>query len=894
MNSPTWWAALDSIGFDTMRALLSLLWQSSILLGAVAILSRLLHRQRASVRRALWVVALLAVPLLPGLAWLGSRVGAPQTPIPVAPTYSAPRPEAPVAPAVEPFEPAPPTAVPIADLSQPSLAAYPWALALLVYLSGAALLLFLVALWRRHMERWLRTGTVVTDARVLTAFQEARRRLQLWRDCVLLESNDIEAPLTVGTVHPVVLLPRGLARRLSDAELRAVAFHELAHVRRCDALVLELASLVRAVLFFQPLVWLAYRQISLSAEQAADDEVIQATGAPIAYARMLARLAEGLRRPAFSIQLAAGILFSESAFLRRVKAILSDRRDQIRKLSRVGLLVTAAAFVASLALAGGLPLSESSRGAALSSAITGSEAGGQVRSYDVSIPDEWKGMLSVGKLSFIGSPFYGIPWDLGLFPVVHVNLPLKNLTSDTLYVKVNYRTESTQKGYGNSGMGVYYTLGPGQERVIDTIAPIASVKRPIRFLLRMMEPHHGPPLRKPAARQVVVAIDPLPVSEPQLAAGNVQLTEGTSEHFAVKDVRLAHSEEEGNVFLAQVLNKTRKDLPLGIYVAVNDPRNTEERVSPIAMERGSFSKKVATVPAKSKAAIRVPYDIMDVGAKPLLVFTLFEPREEYATYYEHDHRRWDVRLVCWGSVDLRQAAERGDSVIPVFVPVEERAKLTAETKSEHCVFYYRPRSYAEQHLAKIVEQRERAYKFLSTTLNMELPKRVRIDLYPDMEAKGLGSGTKWTPTNTVSNFHIAEVYNQTMQTDPYHELAHIFSYQFPGASVRGAHALVEGFAAWSERGGEHEHSIKSARDALAGGTLPAMTEILLAEYTSMPIFSLVDFLVKKDVERFKKFYVHVTSKPTAEDVKNAAKEVYGKSLGKLEEEWHEYLKTARP
>ena len=50
---------------------------------------------------------------------------------------------------------------------------------------------------------------------------------------------------------------------------------------------------MRAVLFFHPLVWLACRQVSALAEETAcDDAVLDATGEPLSYAKMLARLAE--------------------------------------------------------------------------------------------------------------------------------------------------------------------------------------------------------------------------------------------------------------------------------------------------------------------------------------------------------------------------------------------------------------------------------------------------------------------------------------------------------------------------------------------------------------------------------------------------------------------------
>ncbi|KPJ73318.1 MAG: hypothetical protein AMS14_06615, partial [Planctomycetes bacterium DG_20] len=57
-------------------------------------------------------------------------------------------------------------------------------------------------------------------------------------------------------------------------------------------------------------------------------------------------------------ELAAGFILSRGAFLKRVEAILSDRRDRIRRLSRAALVATILAAAVSVALALALPLGQ--------------------------------------------------------------------------------------------------------------------------------------------------------------------------------------------------------------------------------------------------------------------------------------------------------------------------------------------------------------------------------------------------------------------------------------------------------------------------------------------------------------------------------------------------------
>ena len=148
--------------------------------------------------------------------------------------------------------------------------------------------------------------------------------------------------------------------------------------------------------------------------------------------------------------------------------------------------------------------------------------------------------------------------------------------------------------------------------------------------------------------------------------------ERVNEHFAVGQVRLEHLETKGNLFVMDVQNKTNKALPLGISVAVNDPCNVENKILPVPREHGSFSRQIMTIAARSKTTLSVPCEIKPVGANPLLVFSVFEPRPEYATYGEHDMRDRDVTLIACGAANLVKAAERGDCVLPPAVPVETK------------------------------------------------------------------------------------------------------------------------------------------------------------------------------------------------------------------------------
>ncbi len=69
----------------------------------------------------------------------------------------------------------------------------------------------------------------------------------------------IAAPILVGILRPMILLPAVALAGWDPQQLEMVLLHELAHVRRYDNLVNLLQRIVESVLFFHPMVWIIIR-----------------------------------------------------------------------------------------------------------------------------------------------------------------------------------------------------------------------------------------------------------------------------------------------------------------------------------------------------------------------------------------------------------------------------------------------------------------------------------------------------------------------------------------------------------------------------------------------------------------------------------------------------------
>jgi beta-lactamase regulating signal transducer with metallopeptidase domain len=158
----------------------------------------------------------------------------------------------------------------------------------LVWALGAALLLTRLAISLVRLRRIRRSGIPSLELnqtmRILTTSAGMRRQVE-----VLLH-DEVEVPFTSGFLRPVIFLPSD-ASAWSELELQRVFVHELEHIKRGDWLVQVLVRTVCAFYWFQPLVWIAWRQICLEAERACDDAVVIGNERT-AYAEQLVHLAK--------------------------------------------------------------------------------------------------------------------------------------------------------------------------------------------------------------------------------------------------------------------------------------------------------------------------------------------------------------------------------------------------------------------------------------------------------------------------------------------------------------------------------------------------------------------------------------------------------------------------
>jgi GWxTD domain-containing protein len=169
-------------------------------------------------------------------------------------------------------------------------------------------------------------------------------RIRLSRPVTLFESSLADAPLVIGHLRPVILMPVGLLAGLPTAQVEAILAHELAHIRRQDYIVNLVQTFVEGLLFYHPAVWWISHVIRAERENCCDDVAVAVSGDARQYAAALAALEQN-RFAARELALAA----TGGSLVNRIRRILESPER-----SRVGFAPLASAIALTLATAAGL------------------------------------------------------------------------------------------------------------------------------------------------------------------------------------------------------------------------------------------------------------------------------------------------------------------------------------------------------------------------------------------------------------------------------------------------------------------------------------------------------------------------------------------------------------
>jgi len=332
--------------------------KGTILIAAAALAAYLLRSHSAAARHAAWTAAVVGHLALPAVTLLVPAWRLPFLPAP--PWLESSTPRTVTESSSEPAQLSVSSAQPAVQNSPASISTKPTAavptvraaqsfpltgisLVAALWIAGLVIVLLRLALGTMQVGKLARRGSRVIDGAWLSLAQRVAGVLGINRPLTLLHGDRLGIPVTWGIIYPAVLLPPD-AEEWPEERRRFVLVHEMAHVKRFDALTQLAAQIAIAIFWFDPLIWLAAHQMRVEREHACDDYVLRDGTKPSLYAGELLEMVRNLGTPEHeraAPAFAALAMARRSEFEGRMLAILDPKLDR-HTLDRRSTLVTAA------------------------------------------------------------------------------------------------------------------------------------------------------------------------------------------------------------------------------------------------------------------------------------------------------------------------------------------------------------------------------------------------------------------------------------------------------------------------------------------------------------------------------------------------------------------------
>lgn len=186
----------------------------------------------------------------------------------------------------------------------------------------------------------------ILDPALIRTLEQCRMEMSIHRGVQLIDLSGFNGIALYGLWRPRIIAPRKLLCSLSEAELRHVFTHELAHLKHHDILVSWICLALQGIHWFNPIVWYGFYRMRLDREAASDYRVLRQFDSDVSYGRTLLSVFEKIQSPD-TLPGMVGIVENKSLLKRRIEMITqhNNRAYRYPLIGAIVLLLTGTVFL---------------------------------------------------------------------------------------------------------------------------------------------------------------------------------------------------------------------------------------------------------------------------------------------------------------------------------------------------------------------------------------------------------------------------------------------------------------------------------------------------------------------------------------------------------------------
>ena len=212
-----------------------------------------------------------------------------------------------------------------------------------VWIAGIIISLAIALYCNRNLRLIKESVKPIKDIGLVSLFHQCKREVGVAKNILFGSSILIKTPMTMGFFKSLVILP---ATEMTLNDARYAMLHELTHCKKCDVQINGLMCLFQILYWFNPLVYIAFKQMRFDRELACDTSVLELLPHEhhINYGKALLSFVKTLSPPA-ALTLTANIGDSKPHIVKRVKHIASFKKDSTLLKAKSISMFLAMAFI---------------------------------------------------------------------------------------------------------------------------------------------------------------------------------------------------------------------------------------------------------------------------------------------------------------------------------------------------------------------------------------------------------------------------------------------------------------------------------------------------------------------------------------------------------------------
>jgi bla regulator protein BlaR1 len=143
-----------------------------------------------------------------------------------------------------------------------------------VWVTGIIIFIVFITLGNRRLMI-IKRSVAFTDNKVKELFRQCSSLLKIKKSPLMGVSPLLHVPVTMGVLRPCIILPESTLKQFSEKDIKYIFLHELCHYKSRDVLINWVMLMFQTIYWFNPLIWVIFRQMRIDREIACDASVLK-------------------------------------------------------------------------------------------------------------------------------------------------------------------------------------------------------------------------------------------------------------------------------------------------------------------------------------------------------------------------------------------------------------------------------------------------------------------------------------------------------------------------------------------------------------------------------------------------------------------------------------------